>query len=69
MERSAASIDFPRIATLFADGHLPLDLLVTERIGLEGVVGALDACGAGMALDGWSCTDASWHARCGEIGA
>lgn len=37
------SIDFPRIATLYADGHLPLDLLVTERIGLEGVVGALEA--------------------------
>ena len=37
------SIDFPRIASLYADGRLPLDLLVTERIRLEGVAGALDA--------------------------
>ena len=37
------AIDFPRIASLYADGRLPLDLLVTERIGLEGVEGALDA--------------------------
>ena len=37
------AIDFPRIASLYADGRLPLDLLVTERIGLEGVQGALDA--------------------------
>ena len=27
--------DFPRIATEYLDGRLPLDLLVTERIGLE----------------------------------
>ena len=37
------AVDFPRIASLYADGRLPLDLLVTERIGLEGVQGALDA--------------------------
>ena len=37
------AIDFPRIASLYAEGRLPLDLLVTERIGLEGVEGALDA--------------------------
>jgi S-(hydroxymethyl)glutathione dehydrogenase/alcohol dehydrogenase len=37
------AVDFPRIASLYADGRLPLDLLVTERIGLEGVEGALDA--------------------------
>jgi Zn-dependent alcohol dehydrogenase len=35
--------DFPRIAALYADGRLPLDLLVTERIGLEDVPMALDA--------------------------
>ncbi|HYI67213.1 MAG TPA: zinc-binding dehydrogenase [Candidatus Limnocylindrales bacterium] len=37
------AIDFPRIAALYADGRLPLDLLVTERIGLEGVERALGA--------------------------
>ena len=37
------AIDFPRIAALYADGQLPLDLLITERIGLESVEGALDA--------------------------
>jgi S-(hydroxymethyl)glutathione dehydrogenase/alcohol dehydrogenase len=36
-------IDFPRIADLYADGRLPLDLLVTERIGLESVETALEA--------------------------
>ena len=37
------AVDFPRIATLYAEGRLPLDLLVTERIGLESVEDALDA--------------------------
>lgn len=37
------SVDFSRIASLYADGLLPLDLLVTERIGLEDVNDALDA--------------------------
>ena len=37
------AVDFPRIAALYAEGRLPLDLLVTERIGLEAVEGALDA--------------------------
>ncbi len=37
------AIDFPRVAELYADGHLLLDLLVTERIGLEAVEGALEA--------------------------
>lgn len=36
------AIDFPRIAGLYAEGHLPLDLLVTERIGLESVESAFD---------------------------
>jgi S-(hydroxymethyl)glutathione dehydrogenase/alcohol dehydrogenase len=35
--------DFPRIADLYNQGRLPLDLLVTERIGLEEVPNALDA--------------------------
>jgi S-(hydroxymethyl)glutathione dehydrogenase/alcohol dehydrogenase len=37
------AVDFPRIAALYAEGRLPLDLLVTERIGLEAVPSALDA--------------------------
>ena len=35
--------DFPRIATEYLEGKLPLDLLITERIGLEGVTDAFDA--------------------------
>lgn len=41
------SVDFPRIAALYAEGRLPLDLLITERIALAGVPGALDAMRAG----------------------
>jgi S-(hydroxymethyl)glutathione dehydrogenase/alcohol dehydrogenase len=37
------AIDFPRIATLYVEGRLPLDLLVTERIRLEEVPAALGA--------------------------
>lgn len=37
------AVDFPRIAALYAEGRLPLDLLVTERIRLEGVETALEA--------------------------
>jgi Zn-dependent alcohol dehydrogenase len=37
------AVDFPRIAALYLDGRLPLDLLVTERIRLDGVGDALDA--------------------------
>ena len=37
------AVDFPGIARLYADGRLPLDLLVTETIGLEDVNRALDA--------------------------
>jgi S-(hydroxymethyl)glutathione dehydrogenase / alcohol dehydrogenase len=36
------AVDFPRIAELYGAGELPLDLLVTERIGLEAVDAALD---------------------------
>ncbi len=35
--------DFPQIATEYFEGKLPLDLLITERIGLEGVEDALEA--------------------------
>ncbi len=35
--------DFPRIAELYRDGRLPLDALVTERIGLDGLEHAFDA--------------------------
>jgi S-(hydroxymethyl)glutathione dehydrogenase/alcohol dehydrogenase len=36
-------VDFPRIATEYLAGRLPLDLLVTERIGLEQLDGAFEA--------------------------
>ena len=35
--------DFPRIATEYLEGKLPLDLLITERIGLEQLESAFDA--------------------------
>ncbi len=35
--------DFPRIASLYNEGGLPLDVLISERIDLEGVGAALDA--------------------------
>ena len=35
--------DFPLIASMYLDGRLPLDLLVTERIGLDGLEGAFEA--------------------------
>jgi len=37
------SRDFPRIALDYLEGRLPLDLLVTERIGLEGLDAAFEA--------------------------
>ena len=37
------AIDFPRIAREYLDGGLPLDLLVEERIGLEGLDDAFAA--------------------------
>jgi S-(hydroxymethyl)glutathione dehydrogenase / alcohol dehydrogenase len=37
------SVDFPRIADEYLSGKLPLDLLVTERIGLEQLEHAFDA--------------------------
>jgi S-(hydroxymethyl)glutathione dehydrogenase / alcohol dehydrogenase len=38
-----AALDFPRIARLYLAGKLPLELLVTRRIALAGVNGALQA--------------------------
>lgn len=35
--------DFPAIAQEYVDGRLPLDLLISERIGLEQLDGAFDA--------------------------
>lgn len=37
------AIDFPRIASEYLDGKLPLDLLITERIGLEQLDDAFEA--------------------------
>ena len=31
------ALAFPRLAPLYATGRLPLDLLVSERIGLDGL--------------------------------
>ena len=39
--------DFPQIATEYLEGKLPLDLLVTERIGLEQLDDAFDAMRGG----------------------
>jgi S-(hydroxymethyl)glutathione dehydrogenase/alcohol dehydrogenase len=36
------AVDFPRYAQLHLDGRLPVDRLVTERIGLDGVEAAFD---------------------------
>ncbi|MEO6579103.1 MAG: alcohol dehydrogenase, partial [Candidatus Limnocylindria bacterium] len=35
--------DFPMIASAYLAGDLPLDLLVTQRIGLDGLEHAFDA--------------------------
>ena len=40
---SDPAVDFPRIASEYLAGRLPLDLLVTERIGLEQLDGAFEA--------------------------
>jgi Zn-dependent alcohol dehydrogenase len=37
------AVDFPRIATMYVDGRLPLDLLVSGRIGLDGLDDAFEA--------------------------
>jgi S-(hydroxymethyl)glutathione dehydrogenase/alcohol dehydrogenase len=35
--------DFPAIAMAYLDGRLPLDVLISQRIGLEDLDGAFDA--------------------------
>jgi S-(hydroxymethyl)glutathione dehydrogenase/alcohol dehydrogenase len=37
------AVDFPRVAAAYADGRLPLDLLIAERISLDDLDGAFDA--------------------------
>jgi len=37
------AVDFPTIASEYLEGKLPLDLLITERIGLEQLDGAFEA--------------------------
>lgn len=37
------AVDFPRIASEYLEGRLPLDLLITERIGLEQLEDAFEA--------------------------
>ena len=39
---SVPAREFPAIASLYLDGRLPLDLLVTEEIGLDGLEGAFE---------------------------
>jgi Zn-dependent alcohol dehydrogenase len=45
-----AGRDFPRIAELHLQGRLPLDRLVSHRIGLADVPEAFDAMRAGQRL-------------------
>ncbi|MEO7118525.1 MAG: alcohol dehydrogenase catalytic domain-containing protein [Candidatus Limnocylindrales bacterium] len=40
---SVPAIEFPRIAGLYLDGRLPLDLLVTEQIDLDGLEAAFES--------------------------
>jgi S-(hydroxymethyl)glutathione dehydrogenase/alcohol dehydrogenase len=44
---TVAAVDFPRIASLYVTGRLPLDRLIDARIALEEVNDALDALAAG----------------------
>ena len=37
------AVDFPRIASEYLEGKLPLDLLITERIGLDQLDDAFEA--------------------------
>jgi Zn-dependent alcohol dehydrogenase len=40
---AVAAIDFPRYASQFLAGRLPIDRLIDGRIGLDGIEGAFDA--------------------------
>jgi len=44
---AVAAVDFPRYASLFMDGRLPIDRLVDRRIALDEVEGAFDRMRAG----------------------
>ena len=44
------SRDFPRIASDYLAGRLPLDLLITEQIGLDGLDGAFEAMRRGSGV-------------------
>lgn len=43
-------VDFPRLARLYLEGSLPVDRLIEERIGLDGVNDALEALRRGEGL-------------------
>ncbi len=47
---AVAAVDFPRYADLFLAGRLPIDRLVSHRIGLEDVEPAFDAMRRGEGL-------------------
>ncbi|HEY7400850.1 MAG TPA: zinc-binding dehydrogenase [Actinomycetota bacterium] len=47
---SNPALDFPRLAELYLEGKLPIDRLIEERIGLDGVGDALDALARGEGL-------------------
>jgi S-(hydroxymethyl)glutathione dehydrogenase/alcohol dehydrogenase len=40
---AVAAVDFPRYADLFLSGRLPIDRLIDERIGLDGIEAAFEA--------------------------
>ena len=42
-DRPIPARDFPKIAEEYLEGRLPLDVLISERIGLEQLDGAFDA--------------------------
>jgi S-(hydroxymethyl)glutathione dehydrogenase/alcohol dehydrogenase len=47
---AVAAVDFPRYAELFLGGRLPIERLITHRIGLEGVEDAFEAMRRGEGL-------------------
>ena len=42
--------DFPMLVDLYQQGRLPLDVFVTERVGLDDVEAAFDTMAAGKVL-------------------
>jgi S-(hydroxymethyl)glutathione dehydrogenase/alcohol dehydrogenase len=47
---AVASVDFPRYADLYLAGRLPIDKLISHRIGLDDVETAFEAMRAGQGL-------------------